>query len=176
MYETFYKGWLFIIRLSVYSTALTDLLIRTDDLGIKPEDRVHIQSLLLLISELTFSQASRATVSAFRERRKLAFNSLGLNKQADSFTVEALPFLGLYLFAGQLLDTVDLEISMHKRAADLASKLKPMLRSKPVPRIVTPFRGGTASRSRGRARSFGSRPRRFGLWNTLEVEAPQVFF
>ena len=81
-----------ISRLSVYSTALTDLLIRADDLGIKPEDRAHIQSLLLLISELTFSQASRATVSAFRERRKLAFNSLGLNKQADSFTVEALPF------------------------------------------------------------------------------------
>ena len=41
-----------ISRLSVYSTALTDLLIRADDLGIKPEDRALIQSLLLLISEL----------------------------------------------------------------------------------------------------------------------------
>ena len=38
------------------------------ELGITPEDRALIQSLVLAISEFMFSQASRATVSDFRER------------------------------------------------------------------------------------------------------------
>ena len=141
-----------ISRLSVYSTALADLLVRADELDIKPEDHVTIQSLLLAISQLTFTQAARATVFAFRQRRKLAFESLGLRKQATSFNVEAIPCKGPYLFAGQLLDTVDLEISMHKRASDLAYKLKPLLSTKTAPSFASPFRGGTAYRSRGRAR------------------------
>ena len=92
----------------------------TEELGITPEDRALIQSLVLAISEFMFSQASRATAAAFRERRKLAFNTLGFSKQADSSFMESLPFHGPYLFAGQLLDSVDRQISMHKRAADLA--------------------------------------------------------
>ena len=55
-----------------------------------------------------------------RERRQLAFLKLGFKESINSF-VEALPFHGPYLFAGQLLDSVDQRISMRIRAATLTS-------------------------------------------------------
>ena len=89
--------------------SLSHLLVRAEDLGIIPEDREHIQSLLLKISQFLFSQASRATTAVFRERRQLAFHKLGC-MDSDSSFVESLPFHGPYLFTGHLLDSVDQRI------------------------------------------------------------------
>ena len=102
-----------VSRLSVFSVTLSHLLVRAEKLGIIPEDREHIQSLMLKISQYLFSQASRTTTAVFRERRQLAFDKLGISKQTDGSFVEALPFHRPYLFAGQLLDSVDQQISMH---------------------------------------------------------------
>ena len=92
----------------------------------------------------------RTTAAVFRERRQLAFDKLGFDKHADGAFVQSLPFHGPFLFAGQLLDSVDQQISMHKRAAALASQLKPRLRSRRSPE-VPPFRG-EAGRRRGSRR------------------------
>ena len=112
---------------------------------------------MLQISQFLFSQASRTTTAVFRERRQLAFDKLGFDKHSDGAFVDALPLHGPYLFAGQLLDSVDQQISMRKRAAALASKL----RARPQARrfqSVPPFRGGTFRR-RGASR-FPSVPGR----------------
>ena len=53
----------------IKTVALSDLPVRAvGKMGITPEDRALIQSLVLAFSEVKFSQAFRATVSAFRER------------------------------------------------------------------------------------------------------------
>ena len=62
---------------------------------------------MLQISQYLFSQASRTTAAVFRERRQLAFDKLGFDKHSDGAFVESLPFHGPFLFAGQLLDSVD---------------------------------------------------------------------
>ena len=54
--------------------------------------------------------------------------SLGLKKSTDRISLKAFPFIhGSRLFAGQFLQAVDREITMHKKAADIASKLEPSL-------------------------------------------------
>ena len=138
-----------VARLSVFSVSLSHLLARAD-LGIIPEDRELIQSLLLKISQFLFSQATRVTTAVFRERRQLAFHKLGF-KESDNSFVEALPLHGPYLFAGQLLDSVDQRISMRKRAATLASQLRLPRRgasssSRASTSAETPFRGSSTRR------------------------------
>ena len=140
-----------VSRLSVFSVALSHLLVRAEELGILPEDRAHIQSLMLKISQYLFSQASRATTAVFRERRQLAFDKLGFSKHTDGSFVESLPFHGPHLFAGQLLDSVDQRIAMQKRASVLASQLKPRRGS-----ANPPFRAVAVGRRRGPRRSSGS--------------------
>ena len=66
-----------VARLSVFSVSLSHLLVRAEDLGILPEDREHIQSLLLKISQFLFSQASRVKTAVFREHRQLTFLKFG---------------------------------------------------------------------------------------------------
>ena len=112
-------------------------------MGIIPEDRELIQSLLLKISQFLFSQATRVTTAVFRERRQLAFHKLGF-KESDNSFVEALPLHGPYLFAGHLLDSVDQRISMRKRAATLTSQPKLSRRGGFTP----PFQVGSGSLSR----------------------------
>jgi len=102
-----------VSRLSAFSVTLSHLLVRAEDLGITPEDRERIQFLVLQISQFLFSQASRTTSAVFRERRQLAFDKLGFDKHSDGTFVDALPLHGPYLFAGQLLDSVDQQITMH---------------------------------------------------------------
>ena len=153
-----------VSRLSVFSVALSNLLVRAEELGITPEDRAHIQNLLLKISQYLFSQASRSSTAVFRERRQLAFNKLGFDKQADGSFVESLPFHGPFLFAGKLLDSVDQQISMHKRAAALASQVRSSRVGARRNPYVPPFRGDTAGRRRGVRRSSSTfRGHRFSL-------------
>ena len=52
-----------IPRLSAYLVALSDLLVRAEELGILPEDRALIQFLCLRCRKI--SQAFRTTVSVF---------------------------------------------------------------------------------------------------------------
>ena len=145
----------FSARLAVFQAVLIDLLSRADDLGVTSEDRAVIHALLLSIAEQSFNQALSST-----------FSSLRLQKSVDSVAVKALPLEGPHLFAGQFLEAVDSEISMQKRASDLASKLKPT----PVTsrRAFQPFRfsarrpfrstcsrGSRGSRGVSRLTSFG---------------------
>ena len=134
-----------VARLSVFSVSLSHILARAEELGIIPEDRELIQSLVLKIAQFLFSQATRVTTAVFRERRQLAFHKLGF-KESDNSFVEALPLHGPFLFAGQLLDSVDQRISMRKRAATLASQLRPPRRG-----ASSSFRASTSAEASFRA-------------------------
>ena len=50
--------------LAVYSTALTDLLIRADELEVTEEDRATFRELLLFISSRSFTTALRTQLCA----------------------------------------------------------------------------------------------------------------
>ena len=130
----------FSAKLAVFQAALIDLLSRADHLGVTAEDRAVILALLLSIAEQSFSQALSSTFFAFENRRLLALTSLGLQKSAERVAVKTLPLEGPHLFAGHFLEAVDSEISMHKRASDLAAKLKPTPAFPPfvLPRVA-PF-------------------------------------
>ena len=151
----------FSAKLAVFQAALIDLLSRADDLGVTAEDRAVILALLLSIAEQSFSQALNSTFFTFENRRLLALTSLGLQKSAESVAVKTLPLEGPHLFAGHFLEAVDSEISMHKRASDLAAKLKPTPAFPPFRSSARrPFRGSRARGSRGsrggpRLPSFG---------------------
>ena len=154
------KKWMFMsdaarfsAKLAVFQAALIDLLSRADDLGVTSEDRAIILALLLSIAEQSCSQALSFTFFAFENRRLLALTSLGLQKSVSSVAVKTLPLEGPHLFAGHFLEAVDSEISMHKRAFDLAAKLKP---TPAFPRRASPpFRSSARRPFRGsRVRGF----------------------
>ena len=148
----------FSARLAVFQAALIDLLSRADDLVVTSEDCAIIHALLLSIAEQSFSQALSSMFFAFENRRLLALTSLGLQKSVESVAVKTLPLEGPHLFAGHFLKAVDSEISLHKRASDLAAKLKP---TPAFPRrAFPPFRSSMrrpfwGSRSRGFCGSRG---------------------
>ena len=54
----------FAARLAAFSTALVDLLMRADELGVTEEDKGTIHALLLDLSALNFSQAARIKLHA----------------------------------------------------------------------------------------------------------------
>ena len=75
----------------LHSTALLDILTRTEELQVSEKDRFNIRTILITISELLFSQSTRSSIFASRQRRKLALSALGLNHQVDSALVQSLP-------------------------------------------------------------------------------------
>ena len=118
------------LRLAAYSTALLDILTRAEELQVSEEDRSNIGTILITISELSFAQAARSSVLATRQRRKLALSTLGLDRQADSTFIHALPVRGPSLFNDRILDAVDKEIGINKRASEVATKLRPLVVSR----------------------------------------------
>ena len=141
----------FAARLAAFSTALVDLLMRADELGVTEEDKGSIHALLLDLSALNFSQAARIKLHATKHRRYLALDCLKLPADFNNHAVDRIPRAGFQIFGGRFLEVVDTHLMMNKRAKDVADRFrkrqKPDLRS---------FRGGRSSFFSGQ-RGFRSR-------------------
>ena len=98
-------------KLAVYSAALSDFIVRADDLGVSGEDRSLIRFLLLGFAALSYSQALRVSLYLFatKQRRALAVSALRLRGQFCSSAVDSIPRSGPYVFGGRILDA---DISM----------------------------------------------------------------
>ena len=141
----------FAARIAAFSTALVDLLMRADELGVTEEDKVSVHALLLDLSALNFSQAARIKLHATKRRRHLALDCLKLPTDFNNHAVDRIPRAGAEIFGGKFLEVVDSDLMMNKRAKDVADRFRK--RQKPVQRS---FRGGRASFLSGR-RGFRSR-------------------
>ena len=84
-------------RCAAYSTALADLLVRADEMGVVEDDRVVIRELLLNISSRAFSEALRTQLRATHQRRLLALRALNLPKDFGSSAVIRVPREGPYV-------------------------------------------------------------------------------
>ena len=141
----------FAARIAAFSTALVDLLMRADELGVTEEDKVSVHALLLDLSALNFSQAARIKLHATKRRRHLALDCLKLPTDFNNHAVDRIPRAGAEIFGGKFLEVVDSDLMMNKRAKDVADRFRK--RQKPEQRS---FRGGRASFLSGR-RGFRSR-------------------
>ena len=140
------KGWRFVAeasayaaRLAAFSTALLDLLIRADELEVSEEDRVSIRAILIELSTLYFSQAARIKLHATARRWHLALDSLSLPKDFKEQAVDRISPAGPQVFGGKFLEAVDSDLTMNKRAKEVADRLRP--RQSDFQR----FRGGRSS-------------------------------
>ena len=146
-------------RLAIYSAALTNILIRAVELEVSEEDLASVRALILEISAMQFSQAARLRLYATDRNRALTLNSLGLTDSMNISAAVRIPRDGEFLFGGKFLDGVDSDISMHKRAREVASRVA-------KPRFSNASRGQrfrpvTSFSSRGRAQPFRARGRGF---------------
>ena len=130
----------FAARLAAYSTALVDLLIRADELEVSEDYKASVHGLLLDLSALNFSQASRMKLHATKRRRHLALSSLKLPKDFNENAVDRISCVGPRIFGGKFLEGVDSDLTMNKRAKDVADRFK--LRQGSASRS---FRGGRSS-------------------------------
>ena len=154
--------------LAVYSAALVDVISRTEELKVSEEDRVVFRNLLMEISAMSFSQASRMSLHAIKLRRLAVLDALKLPHGFNAQAVDRIPRQGSYLFNNEFLTVIDSDVSMNKRAKDLAERISSRKRSfrgfqfeRPLsasPSFGRSFRGGRRGRglrprgSRGRAR------------------------
>ena len=156
-------------RLAIYAAALTDLLIRAEELEVSKEDMVTIRALILEVSAMQFSQAARMRLLAIDQTRNITLNTIGLRDRLKVSAAVRLPRDGKFLFGGRLLDSIVLDIDMHKRAKDLTSRLDKVsprrgvsFRSKPYSRPFShPVRSSFRTRGRGFGRSARGRGRSF---------------
>ena len=148
-------------RCAAYSTALADMLVRADEMGVVEEDRVAVQELLLNISSRSFSEALRTQLRATHQRRHLALRALNLPKDFNSSAVIRVPREGPYVFGGHFLNAVDSDISMYTRAREVARRVRPRLqsyrRSSSGGGSFTSNRSTGSFRSRSRGRGFSRR-------------------
>ena len=146
-------------RLAIYAAALTDILIRAVELEVSEEDLASVRALILEISAMQFSQAARLRLYATDRNRALTLNSLGLTDRMNLSAAVRIPRDGEFLFGGKLLDGVDSDISMHKRAREVAGRIaKPRFRYASRGQRFHPV---TSFSSRGRAQPFRARGRGF---------------
>ena len=110
-------------RLAIYSAALADILFRADELEVSEEDRVTTRALILGLSAMQFSQAARMQIAATSHRRNITLNTLGLRDRFNVSAAVRIPRDGNFLFGGKLLDSIDTDISMQKRAKEVVGKL-----------------------------------------------------
>ena len=147
----------FAARIAAFSTALVDLLMRADELGVTEEDKGSVHALLLDLSALNFSQAARIKLHATKHRRHLALDCLKLPTDFNNHAVDRIPHAGSEIFGGKFLEVVDTDLMMNKRAKDVADRCRK--RQKPDQRS---FRGGRSSflsDRRGLRSRFGGRSR-----------------
>ena len=146
-------------RLAIYAAALTDILIRAVELEVSEEDLASVRALILEISAMQFSQAARLRLYATDRNRALTLNSLGLTDRMNLSAAVRIPRDGEFLFGGKLLDGVDSDISMHKRAREVAGRIaRPRFRYASRGQRFQPV---TSFSSRGRAQPFRARGRGF---------------
>ena len=108
---------------------------------------------------MQFSQAARLRLFATDRNRAITLNSLGLTDRMNISAAVRIPRDGEFLFSGKFLDGVDSDISMHKRAREVAGRIaKP--RFSDASRRQR-FRPATSFSSRGRAQPFRARGRGF---------------
>ena len=148
-------------RCAAYATALTDLLVHADELGVTEDDRCAIRKILLLITSHSYSEALRAQLRATHNRRLVALKALDLPREFHSQAVIRVPREGPYVFGGSFLQAVDSDISMNKRAQEVAQRVKPRLQTFRRPsrgggyRSSVPVRG--SYRGKPRSRNFTRR-------------------
>lgn len=149
-------------RCAAYATALSDLLAQADILEVEEEDRRAIAELLVHISARSFSEAMRVQLRVTHNRRLAALRALNLPKDFDCSAVSRVPREGPYVFGGHFLSAIDSDISMNKRAQEVANRVKP--RSNSFRRFSS--RGGSrntfsrftgSARQRSRGRGFSRR-------------------
>ena len=146
-------------RLAIYSAALADVLCRAVELEVTEEDLVTVRALILEISAMQFSQAARLRLFAIDRNRQNTLNSLGLRDRMNVSAAVRIPRDGEFLFGGKLLESVDSDISMHKRAKEVAGRLaKPRFSDAPRGQRFRPY---TSFSSRGRGQPFRARGRGF---------------
>ena len=102
----------FAARIAAFSTALVDLLMRADELGVTEEDKVSVHALLLDLSALNFSQAARIKLHATKRRRHLALDCLKLPTDFNNHAVDRIPRAGAEIFGGKFLEVVDSDLMM----------------------------------------------------------------
>ena len=150
----------FSLRLAAYSTALSDLLCRADELGVSAEDRRSISDIVAAISENLFSQTARVVSHSVRQRRRLALSALGLERFANHFSTRSVPIRGPFLFGGKFTEAVDQELSMHKRASDIARRVAPLSSGALKRGVPSPFKRPVSGNAPAAKRFAATRSRR----------------
>ena len=147
------QSWRFVSQassyaacLAVYSAALVDVISRTEELKVSEEDQVVIRNLLMEISAMLFSQASRMSLHATKQRRLAVLDALKLPHGFNAQAVNRIPRTGSFLFNNEFLTVIDSDVSMNMRAKDLAGSMSSRKRS---------FRGSQFERPPSSSPSFG---------------------
>ena len=109
---------------------------------------------------MQFSQAARMRLFAISHSRNVTLSTMGLRDRLNVSAAVRIPKDGEYLFGGKLLESVDTDITMHKRAKEVASRLAKPRRVDNIRRQR--LRQFTSFSSRGRSRPFRARGRGFG--------------
>ena len=89
------------------------------------EDKGSIRAILLDLSALNFSQAARIKLHATKRRRHLALDCLKLPKDFNDQAVDRVSRAGPQIFGGKCLEAVDTDLTMNKRAKEVADRFKP---------------------------------------------------
>ena len=125
------------MRLAAYSGALSNLLAQANELGVTQEDRASLCSLLVSISEHSWSQTTRTALYTTRLRRINTLQAMGFSGQNAEEIFGSIPYEGPYLFAGHAILVFDDECAYRKRADETAKHLlqsqKPCKFSPPPP-------------------------------------------
>ena len=134
-------------------------MIRAVELEVSEEDLITVRALILEISAKQFPQAARLRLFATDRNRAITLNSLGLTDRMNISAAVQIPRDGEFLFGGKFLDGVDSDISMHKRAREVAGRIaKPRFSDASRRQRFCP---ATSFSSRGRAQPFRARGRGF---------------
>ena len=72
---------------------------------------------------MQFSQAARMRLFATSHCRNITLSTMGLRDRLNVSAAVRIPRDGEYLFGGKLLDSVDTDVTMHKRAKEVTSRL-----------------------------------------------------
>ena len=120
---------------------------------------ITVRALILEIFTMQFSQTARLRLFATDRNRTITLYSLGLTDRMNISAAVRIPRDGEFLFFGKFLDGVDSDISMHKRAREVAGRIA-------KPRFCDAsrrqrFRSATSFSSHGRAQPFRARGRGF---------------
>ena len=120
---------------------------------------ITVRALILEIFTMQFSQTARLRLFATDRNRSITLYSLGLIDRMNISAAVRIPRDGEFPFFGKFLDGIDSDISMHKRAREVAGRIA-------KPRLCNAsrrqrFRSATSFSSRGRVQSFRVRGRGF---------------